>query len=382
MPYTMASVARFIDPDFGPDPYFERFLAGGKVSCSEQHLEYMFKIVWPIFYYYDQALVGQSDLRSYTNLGMFAVGSRHLKRRGPGHVSYLTYPGTGKTLLARIPPEVIGGKAGRFQGAADVLPADYTGNRIIDFDENGRKCFRLVAGPGFTELQLCDEFNRVPPRAQSAVLEVLDEGTITIFGETHKVNSFIIITGNPVETEGTYPLSEALLDRFMFQLVGKDFTAEEFTEIIRRTYVNRTLQFKKVCGVEKTSEVREFFDEEVFLSPEVDTRMGRFAAVSNNPQHFGFLRELHRKVDGPIFQKGLSGRGIIHWAGASKTLAAFRYRNYVLPEDARKVLLPLLRHRMIFAPGILQFLASDVFKVRDKTEARDEVIKLLIKEAW
>jgi len=385
MTYTMSSVGEYVLPDFGPDPYFERILNRGQVHCGEEHIKNMFQVVWPIISSYAQTIVGQRDMRSYTALGMFAIGDRNGKRRMPGHVFLLGYPGTGKTLLATTPTEVVGGSAARFQGAADVLPTDYTGNRIIDIDPmTQQKCFKFIPGPGFTVFQILDEFNRLSPKTQGGLLEALGEGTITNFGETRVIPlpPFAIITANPVESEGTYPLSDAFLDRIMFQIVPKDFTADEFAEIIDRTRNSHRRRFTQVCSAERIKEVREFFDDTIWIDSEIKNRMGKFAARTNDLRAAGLLARLHDLVGGNILRKGLSGRGISHWAGAAIALAAFRYRDYVLIDDAKKVLIPFLRHRLIFEPGVLQFLASDVFKTRDIVEARDRLILELIREAW
>lgn len=382
----------FIDPLFGRDPYFslEKASDGLRYQDKEaalKHVEYMFKYIWPLIWSYRQVLVAQKDWTTYVTLGMFAVGDRDIRkdgsmRLGAGHVFLSDYPGTGKTLLAKTPAIVLGGKASRFQGLADALPADYTGNRIIQIDhETGKRIFELVEGPGFSHIQLLDEFPRASERTQGAVLEVLGEGNITVFGKTYTINPFAIITANPVESAGVYSLSEAFLDRVMFKILGKPFTAEDFAEIARRTSEYHKLNLKEVCQIEKINEIREFFHKNIYVSSGIRKTMSEFAVVTNNPHKYGFLSRFEKMFGDQVIRSGLSGRGFSHWEGAAKTLAAFRYRNYIIEEDVKKVIPFILRHRLMFAPGALRAL-TDELKLRDTTETTDEIIKTLIQEAW
>ena len=192
----------------------------------------MFRIMWPLLASYRKVIVAQRAMTTYTALGQVAVGDHDLEYLGPGHVLYTDYPGKGKTLLAKIPAIVLGGTFSRFQGAVDNQPSDYTGNRIIDVDAEEKRYFRLVKGPAFADIQLIDEVNRNTPRMLGALLERFSEGKVTIFGESHSMlPAFGLFTMNPIETEGTSPLPEALLDRIMFKLTGEWFVAKQFAEI-------------------------------------------------------------------------------------------------------------------------------------------------------
>ena len=374
---------KYIDPYFGPDPYFEKLIK--TASCTKQHLEYMFRILWPLLASYRKVIVAQRAMTTYTALGQVAVGDRDLDYLGAGHVLYTDYPGKGKTLLAKIPAIVLGGTFSRFQGAVDAQPSDYTGNRIIDLDQEGKRYFRLIKGPAFADIQLLDEVNRNTPRMLSALLERFGEGKITIFGESHAMRApFGLFTMNPIETEGTFSLPEALLDRIMFKLTGEWFVAHQFAEISERTddYDHLRGEFKQVCTMSTVHEIREFFHKEIYVDATLrDKRMGHFAEASNDPHRFGYLRKFEKMFGGPVVQSGFSGRGFVHWVGASRAMAAFRYRDHVIPEDALKVLIPLLRHRVNFEKGALRFLTSEL-RLRDTTETTDIVLKELIKEAW
>ena len=368
------------DLDFGSDPYFDP----KKVKCGPEHVKIMQRVAWPLIASYRKVLVSQGAMTTYTAIGMFAVGDADLHHFGAGHVLYVDKPGKGKSLLAGVPAIVLGGTASRFQGTSDNLPSDYLGNRIIDLDENEKRFFRLIKGPAFADIQLLDEINRNSPRTMSAFLEVIGEGGITIFNETHSVNPFVIFTMNPIETEGVYPILEALLDRIMFKITGDWFIAKEFAEIDDRASNFDVLSgsLKQVCGTATVREIREFFHKNIYVDPELkEKRMGLFAEISNSPHKFGCLEKLSAKFGSPIILGGLSGRGFRHWVGASKTMAAFRYREFVIPEDAQKTVLPVLRHRLFFAPGAVKFITEE-FKLRDSDEAVDFIIKTLIKEAW
>lgn len=383
MAWLASAVQRFIDPDFGPDPYFERI--AGKAECNEQHIEYMFRIVWPLIASYRKVIVAQKAMTTYTALGMFAAGDRDLEHLGAGHVLYTDYPGKGKTLLAGIPALVLGGTYGRLQGDPEKVPTEYTGNRIIDIDEQGKKYFRLVKGPAFADIQLIDEINRLSPDTMSALLEGFCEGRITIFGERYKVRPFGLLTMNPIETEGTRKLIEALLDRIMFKITGEWFAAKQFADILERTSEFKKIRgmLKQVCSIDTVHEVRDYFFENIYISREIrEGRVGHFAEISNKPHRFGCLTDLRDKFGGEIIKSGLSGRGVAHWEGAASTLAAFRYRNFTLPDDFLKVLIPIARHRLKFAPGVLEFFTELWDDCPDTDATVDKIIRQLIKEAW
>ena len=368
------------DSYFGPDPYFDP----KKVKCGPEQVQNIQRVIWPLIASYRKVLVAQKAMTTYTTVGMFAVGDADLRHFGAGHVLYTDKPGKGKSLLAGVPAVVLGGSASRFQGTPDNLPSDYLGNRIIDIDETGRRFFRLVKGPAFADIQLLDEINRNSPRTMSAFLEAIGEGNITIFNEEHKVNPFVIFTMNPIETEGVYPILEALLDRIMFKITGNWFVAKEFAEIDDRASSFDVLAgtLKQVCGMATVMEIREFFHKNIYVDIDLkEKRMGHFAEVSNDPHKFGCLKKFSGKFGSPVVLGGLSGRGFRHWVGASKTIAAFRYREYVTPEDAQKTILPVLRHRLFFAPGAVKFLTEE-FRFRDSDETIDAVIREMIREAW
>ncbi|MDP3735700.1 MAG: AAA family ATPase [bacterium] len=374
---TRKDAERFVLPEFGMDPNFPE-----EAECSAEHARHLLQVIWPQKYSYDRVLVAQEPMRNATLMGMFAVGDTDLDHLGPGHVFYLGLPGTGKTLFAKVPAKVVRASTARFQGTPDALPSDFTGNRIIDISENDRRYFRLIKGPGFSFIVVLDEINRTTPRTQSAFLELMSEGTITIAGETHTVPSFIIATANPLENEGVFPMSEALLDRFMFLVRAHAFTADQFTEILRRSHEFQNIELRAVCDETAVLKIREFFFNTVHVPKEVEERIGRFAEITNSPRAFGCLTDLADEIDDTVIISGLQGRGETHLLGAARIFAAiFKYRNYVTPDDVRAVMLPVLRHRIVFRKGVLRHFRT-LWKQDSILDTVDTIIKRLIHEAW
>lgn len=375
---TFEKARSFLPEGIPMDPYF----SPEKSHCSEEHVRRMLQGPWPIMHTLKQCIVGQPSYITYTVLGLFGVGDRDIGYIGKGHVWLIDYFGKGKTLLAKIPAEIIGATSSRIQGGPDMLPADILGNRIIDFDDSGKRYFRLIVGPAFAAIQLYDEINRFSPRALAALLEVLGEGTITIAGETHKVAPFAILTSNPAETEGVYITPPALDDRIQFQIRGAEFTAEIFTQIMRKTRSFFELKLPKMCDMKDIEETRRFFHETIYVSPEVDSFIGEIIERLNNASKYSpFIRRLEDEIEGRVLHSCLQGRGSVHLEGAARTLAAFRYRDFVTPSDYYKVFLPVVRHRAMFAPNVLPYLMA-VWRHRDALETKDHILNNLLQEVW
>lgn len=383
---SVIDVTQFVDPDFGPDPYFARVK---KLSpCGDEHLRYMFRIVWPALASDRKVLVAQRAMTTYRMLGMIAVGDRDLDYLGGGHVLYVDYPGKGKTLIAKVPALIFGGTYARFQGANDNLPSDITGNRVSD----GKGGFEILKGPVFADVLLGDELNRSTTKALAGLLQALSEGQVTIFGKTYAVHPFGIFTMNPIETEGTFPLPEALLDRIMFKITGEWTFAEQFADILERTSDFREIRhgLKQLCDMRTIYEIREYIHKEIYIDPEIRLQMGRFAEASNDPHRFGLLRSYERMFDAgrdvtmegsKLIVNGLSPRGVVHWEGAAKALAFMRYRNHVRHEDVKKVLLPIMRHRIQFASSVIPFF-THALRQYDSAATTDVLLGALMKEVW
>lgn len=369
---------------FVPDGFvLDRKFPRGGATCGEEHVRYMVKFVSPFVQSLEQVIVGQKQMIHYTALGLIAVGDRDIGHSGAGHIFFVTPFGTGKTLLAKVPALVLEGTSGRTQGGPDALPSDILGNRIIDFDENGKRYFSLIKGPAFTAIQLHDEVNRNTPRALAALLEIAGEGKITIPGEPEPfvVNPFMIFTANPVETAGTNPVPEALLDRIMFMMRGEKFTADVFTNILRRTRGFPSLKLQKVGTVEEMNEVRQFFHETIHVSSQMETFIGQLFENLDNSHRYPSIQKLHEEVQKTVIVSAPQGRGAIHLEGAARALAALRYRNFIIPDDVLKVLLPVIRHRTVMASSVLTHFMHE-WKTRDSLEVKDRIITTLIQEAW
>ena len=257
-----------------------------------------------------------------------------------GHLLVEGVPGLAKTLTVNTLAEVIGGTFKRIQFTPDLVPADLIGTRIYN-QKTGD--FSTLLGPVFCNLLLADEINRAPAKVQSALLEVMQERQVTIAGESHKVPSpFVVMaTQNPIETEGTYPLPEAQVDRFMMKvLVDYPSEDEEFVIVSRVTgalqAVTRIASTAQLLALQ--TRVRELY---------VDPKLLQFAvkvvAATRDPATAGL------KGAGKLVTYGASPRGTIGMIEAGRALAFLRGRDYVLPEDVVDVTADVLRHRIVLS---------------------------------
>lgn len=247
-----------------------------------------------------------------------------------GHVLIEDLPGTGKTMLAKSMAKVLGGEFRRVQFTPDLMPSDITGLKIFDRKEND---FRLLMGPVFTNILLADEINRATPRTQSALLEAMEEGQVTIDGETMELEKpfLVIATENPVETTGTYPLPEAQLDRFSLKLSMGQASKKQEIAII------------------------ESYMEELplnSLGTVTDTETISKIARKVRKVHLGkpvreYIVELARSTreDGRI-TFGVSTRGVLHMVRLSQCFAATKGRAFVTPDDIKDLLVPAWAHRL------------------------------------
>src|SRR5215216_4967322 len=185
-----------------------------------------------------RVIVGQQEIVEGALLALMA----------DGHVLLEGVPGLGKTLLVRTLGEVMGLNFNRVQFTPDLMPADIVGTNIIVEGESGEKMFRFQPGPVFTNLLLADEINRATPKTQSALLEAMQERQVTVAGKTYRLEGvfFVLATQNPLEMEGTYPLPEAQLDRFIYKLLIQYPTRSDLIEVLRRTTVEETLHAETI----------------------------------------------------------------------------------------------------------------------------------------
>lgn len=253
-----------------------------------------------------------------------------------GHVLFEDYPGLGKTLLAKVFARVIGCKYTRIQFTPDLLPADIVGSRIWRQQD---ATFELVKGPVFTQVLLADEVNRTPPKTQAALLEAMEERQVTIDGETHPLGSpfFVLGTQNPIEQEGTYPLPEAQMDRFMLKLsTGYAQTPEE-----ESTILTRRIQWRKddpavdvaaVITAEQFAALQETTENQIYIDKAILDYVSSIVRATR--EH-------------PRVEIGASPRGGLSLLKVSRAAALISGRDFVTPDDIKMFTTDALAHRII-----------------------------------
>ncbi|BAY23518.1 ATPase [Calothrix sp. NIES-2100] len=277
----------------------------------------------------NQIIVGQSSLVQQLIVGLLAGG----------HIILEGVPGTGKTLLVKVLAQLIKAEFRRIQLTPDVLPSDITGTNI--FDLNSRN-FTLKKGPVFTEVLLADEINRTPPKTQAALLEAMEEMQVTLDGESLPLPElfWVIATQNPLEFEGTYPLPEAQLDRFLFKLaVDYPEPAAEKQMLLNRQagFAARRGDINRLQPIATVSEILQA--RQAVKAVEVDEKIIDYllALVKTSRQH-------------PELALGASPRAAGAWLQTSQAAAWLAGRKFVTPDDVKAVASPLLRHRLILKP--------------------------------
>lgn len=256
-----------------------------------------------------------------------------------GHVILEGVPGTGKTLTVKVLAQLVQAEFRRVQLTPDILPSDIIGTNI--FDLNTRQ-FTLKKGPIFTQVLLADEINRTPPKTQSALLEAMEEQQVTLDGESLPLSPlfWVIATQNPLEFEGTYPLPEAQLDRFLFKLIVDypDPAAEKQMLLNRQSGFQAKRQdlgrLKPMATVEQILQARQEVSAVALSDAVLDYLL---ALVQRSRKH-------------PDLALGASPRSAVAWLQTSKAHAWLNGKNYVTPDDVKAVAPPLLRHRLILKP--------------------------------
>jgi len=274
------------------------------------------------------------------------VGQDHFLERvlvatlAQGHLLVEGVPGLAKTLTAKTLAATVRGSFRRIQFTPDLVPADLVGTRIYN-QKSGD--FSTSLGPVFCNLLLADEINRAPAKVQSALLEVMQEHQVTIAGETHRVpDPFVVMaTQNPIETEGTYPLPEAQVDRFMMKVLVDYPSEEEEFVIVERV----TGPAHETAAVASTEQLRELQREcrKGYVEPSLIQYAVRLAAATREPKKFG-IADLDKYVT-----YGASPRASIHLIEAARALAFLRGRDYALPEDVGDLVLDVFRHRLVLS---------------------------------
>ena len=282
------------------------------------------------------------------------VGQDHLLERllvallARGHLLVEGVPGLAKTMAIKTLAESVGGEFRRIQFTPDLVPADLIGTRI--YNQKTAE-FSTSLGPVFTNLLLADEINRAPAKVQSALLEVMQERQVTIGRETHRVpDPFLVLaTQNPIETEGTYALPEAQVDRFMLKvLVGYPSATEEFAIVERQTGPAQTVQ--EVLTTEGLRGLQQEADR-VYVDPALLEYAVRLATATRDPKAHG-MPELERYV-----AYGASPRASINLILTARALAYVRGRDYALPQDVTDMVRDVMRHRLVLT---FEALSDDI----------------------
>lgn len=259
-----------------------------------------------------------------------------------GHCLLEGVPGLGKTLLVRTLSQALSLDFNRIQFTPDLMPADIVGTNLVVETPEGRKSFEFQRGPVFTQICLADEINRATPKTQSALLETMQEGTVTVAGVRYELKKpfFVMATQNPIEQEGTYPLPEAQLDRFFFKLLVGYSDREELASIVDRTTRGVTVHPERVMDGAEILRWQQLI-REVILAQHVQDYVVRLALATHPNGPFAV------PITNQYLRWGSSPRGAQTLALAAKVRALLEGRYNVSFEDVRRVYLPAMRHRVI-----------------------------------
>jgi MoxR-like ATPase len=259
-----------------------------------------------------------------------------------GHCLLEGAPGLGKTLLVRTLSQVLSLDFNRIQFTPDLMPADILGTNLVVETEDGKRVFEFQKGPIFTQLCLADEINRATPKTQSAMLETMQEGTVTVGGVRNLLQQpfFVLATQNPIEQEGTYPLPEAQLDRFLFKLIVGYSKRAQLSSIIARTTRGIAVEPQRIMDGPEIIRWQQLV-RKVVLADNVQDYIVRLVLATHPEGEFAL------PVTNQYLQWGSSPRGAQTMALASKVRALLDGRYHVSFEDVRRVYLPAMRHRVI-----------------------------------
>ena len=276
----------------------------------------------------NKVIVGQKEMVERLLIGLI----------GQGHILLEGVPGLAKTLAINTLSHAVKGQFSRIQFTPDLLPADVVGTMIYNVKEND---FSIKKGPVFANFVLADEINRAPAKVQSALLEAMQEKQVTIGDSTFKLPKpfLVMATQNPVEQEGTYPLPEAQIDRFMLKTVI-DYPKLDDEQLIVRS--NLAANYEKIKPVVTPKQILTAQDtvREVYMDEKIEKYILDIVFATRYPERYQL-----EKIK-PLINFGASPRGSINLAVASKCHAFLKHRGYVIPEDVRAVVLDVLRHRI------------------------------------
>jgi MoxR-like ATPase len=285
-----------------------------------------------------------------------------------GHALLEGVPGLGKTLLVRTLSQVLDLKFNRIQFTPDLMPSDIMGTNIISEAPDGKRVFSFQPGPLFAQIVLADEINRATPKTQSALLEAMQEHSITIGGTIHQLQEpfFVMATQNPIEQEGTYPLPEAQLDRFFFKLIVNYSGREEMAAILDRTTKNEWPQPSKVMDGEAIRHWQQLVREVLVAGPVQDYAIR--LVLATHPQGEFATAETNRYI-----RCGASPRGAQALVLAGKVRALLEGRYNVSFEDVRRVYFPAMRHRVLLNfEAQAENIASDTVLAQILNEVKEK----------
>ena len=287
--------------------------------------------------------------RMQEELGKVVVGQTHVVEEvlmavfSRGHALLVGVPGLAKTLLISTISRVLDLSFKRIQFTPDLMPSDITGTDVLDEDKaTGQRTFRFVKGPVFTNMLLADEINRTPPKTQAALLEAMQEHAVTVAGHSYPLPQpfFVLATQNPIEQEGTYPLPEAQLDRFMFNIVVDYPSKDEEMAIIRQVTAHRDAQLEKIMDAEQVLALQKAVSR-VPVADHVIAFANDLARATRpkSPEAPDFVKEMVAWGAGP--------RAGIYLVTAAQARAVLHGRYHATTADIAAVALPVLRHRVL-----------------------------------
>ena len=275
-----------------------------------------------------KVIVGQKQMVDRLLIGLL----------GKGHILLEGVPGLAKTLAINTLSQAVKGRFSRIQFTPDLLPADVVGTMIYNIKQND---FSIKKGPVFANFVLAEEINRAPAKVQSALLEAMQEKQVTIGDTTFKLQApfLVMATQNPVEQEGTYPLPEAQVDRFMLKTVIDYPKLDEEQLIVRNNLNSNITNIKPVVTTKQIISAQETI-KEVYMDEKIETYILNLVFATRYPENYN-LESIK-----PLISFGASPRGSINLATAAKCHAFLKHRGYVIPEDVRAVIFDVLRHRI------------------------------------
>jgi len=299
----------------------------------------------------DAEELGVSFGRLVGEIGRVIVGQQRVVEElviamlAGGHCLLVGVPGLAKTLMVRTLAEAISLSFSRVQFTPDLMPADITGTEVIQEDRStGQREFRFLRGPIFANVVLADEINRTPPKTQAALLEAMQEHQVTAGGNRHSLPDpfFVLATQNPIEQEGTYPLPEAQLDRFMFEIRVDYPTEDEEFEIVRRTTGAESSRIQQVVSSEQFSRLRQIV-RKVPVADHVIRHAMQIVRLTRPGKERGAIPDFVRQ----FVSWGAGPRASQYLILGAKVRALLQGRTYVSTEDVRDIATPVLRHRII-----------------------------------